>query len=96
MAKFPPPDNFDFSRPELWPEWKRRFHRYRIATKLNKEEGEVQVCTLLYSLGSQAEQIVRTFTYNEDGDENNNSIGIQMPMIEDTGFWVGLNPTVST
>ena len=70
MAKFPPPDNFDFSRPELWPEWKRRFHRYRIATKLNKEEEEVQVCTLLYSLGSQAEQIVRTFTYNEDGDEN--------------------------
>ncbi|XP_033182278.1 uncharacterized protein LOC117152964 [Anabas testudineus] len=27
MAKFPPPDKFDFSLPELWPDWKTQFHR---------------------------------------------------------------------
>lgn len=69
MAKFPPPDKFDFSHPEQWPKWKRRFPRYRIATKLDKQEEE-QVCTLLYSLGSEAEQIVKTFVYVNDGDKN--------------------------
>lgn len=70
MAKFPPPDNFNFSHPELWPEWKWQFHRYRIATKLDKEDGEVQVCTLLYSLGPEAEHIIKTFVYADEGDEN--------------------------
>ncbi|KAI2644440.1 Retrovirus-related Pol polyprotein from transposon opus [Labeo rohita] len=70
MAKFSPPESFDFSHPELWPEWKQRFHRFRIATKLDKESGEVQVCTLLYSLGKEAEHIVSTFVYAAEGDEN--------------------------
>ncbi len=70
MVKFPLPDNFDFTHLELWPEWKKRFHRYRKATKLNKEEEEVQVCTLLYSLRSEAEQIVKTFVYANANDAN--------------------------
>ncbi|KAI2646083.1 Retrovirus-related Pol polyprotein from transposon opus [Labeo rohita] len=70
MAKFSPPESFDFSHPELWPEWKQRFHRFRIATKLDKESGEVQVCTLLYSLRKEAEHIVSTFVYTAEGDEN--------------------------
>lgn len=70
MAKFSPPESFDFSHPELWPKWMQHFHRFRIAMKLDKESGEVQVCTLLYSLGKEAEHIVSTFVYVEDGDEN--------------------------
>lgn len=70
MAKFSPPESFDFSHSELWPEWKQRFHRFRIATKLDKESEEVQVCTLLYSLGKEAEHIVSTFEYAADGIEN--------------------------
>lgn len=65
MAKFQHPGNFDFSHPERWPEWRQRFHRYRIATKLDKEEAEVQVCTLLYSMGKEAEQVYQTFTFGE-------------------------------
>ncbi|RXN36190.1 Transposon Ty3-G Gag-Pol poly [Labeo rohita] len=76
MAKFSPPESFDFSHPELWPEWKQRFHRFRIATKLDKESGEVQVCTLLYSLGKEAEHIVSTFVYAAEGDENRLPFGI--------------------
>ncbi|CAL9696492.1 unnamed protein product [Knipowitschia caucasica] len=38
MAKFPPPEAFDFSRPEHWPEWRQRFQRYRTATKLSLEQ----------------------------------------------------------
>lgn len=74
MAKFPPLDKFDFAHPELWPGWKKRFHRHRIATKLDKENGEIQVCTLLYSLGSEAEHIVKTFVYANAADENNYNV----------------------
>ncbi len=39
-------------------------------TKLNKEDGEVEVCTLLYAPGIEAEHIVKTFAYANEGDEN--------------------------
>ncbi len=69
MAKFPPPENFDFTRCQLWPEWRQRFECFRIATKLHKELGEVQVCTLLYSLGKEAEQVFKTFRFAGRGDD---------------------------
>ena len=47
MSKLNPPETFDFSKPQLWEEWKKRFKRYRIASKLNKEDGEVQVSTII-------------------------------------------------
>lgn len=68
MAKFHPPESFEFNHPERWPEWKQRFSRYRTAVKLNKEEDEVQVCTLIYALGKEAEQIYKTFVF-EVGEE---------------------------
>ncbi|CAL9695394.1 unnamed protein product [Knipowitschia caucasica] len=74
MAKFPPPDAFDFSRPEHWPEWRQQFQRYRVATKLNLEDGEVQVCTLLYSLGKEAEQVYKTFVFEEGEDDDDYEI----------------------
>ena len=70
MAKFNLPENFDFGRPEQWPEWHQSFERYRIATKLNKEDGEVQVSTLIYALGKEAEQVFNTFTFEEKEDKN--------------------------
>ena len=46
MSKFNPPSNFQFDKPNEWPEWRDRFSRYRLATKLNKDDGEVQVSAL--------------------------------------------------
>lgn len=77
MAKFPPPESFDFSRPEQWPEWRQRFQRYRVATKLNLEDGEVQVCTLLYSLGKEAEQVYKTFAFDEGEGEDDYEIVLE-------------------
>ena len=39
-----------------------------MATKLNLEDGEVQVSTLLYALGKEAEQVFNTFVFAEDED----------------------------
>ena len=66
MAKFEPPTAFNFDRPTEWPEWKQRFSRYRIATGLRTEEGEVQVSALIYAMGAEAEQIFKSFTYDQE------------------------------
>nr|XP_023665577.1 uncharacterized protein K02A2.6-like [Paramormyrops kingsleyae] len=65
MAKFNPPDSFNFGRPAEWPSWRQRFSRYRVATKLSKEDKEVQVSTLIYAMGIEAENIFKSFTFAE-------------------------------
>ena len=80
MAKFDPPEAFDFTNPSKWPEWKQRFERFRIATKLNKEDDDLQVSSLIYSMGSEAEHIYGTFKSNVSDNEDNfldsNSTGL--------------------
>ena len=52
------PVRFNFSRPDDWTKWKRRFNQYRIASGL-AEEGEVcQISTLLYCMGDEADTIL--------------------------------------
>lgn len=69
MSKFNAPESFDFAQPASWPAWRQRFARFRIATKLDKEDGDVQVNSLLYAMGKQAEPIFSTFTFSAE-DEN--------------------------
>ena len=67
MAKFNPPTSFAFDKPTEWPDWKQRFERYRITAKLNKDGGPVQVSSLIYAMGNEAENIYKSFTFvNED------------------------------
>lgn len=70
MAKFGPPEQFDFSKPADWPIWRRRFDRYMVATKLNQDSGEVQVNTLLYAMGREAEAIYDSFMYSDSDSDN--------------------------
>lgn len=56
MAKFHTLEPFGFAQPAAWPAWKQRFSHYRIATKLNQEGGDVQINTLLYSMGRKQSQ----------------------------------------
>ena len=74
MLKINPPENFEFTKPQLWPEWKQRFTRYRIATKLNKEDDEIQISALIYSMGKQAEHIYKSFTLEKKGEEDYETI----------------------
>ncbi|KAK7106805.1 hypothetical protein V1264_018019 [Littorina saxatilis] len=63
---FKPPANFDFVRPAGWAEWRQRFGRYRVASKLMKEDGEIQVSSLIYSMGNEAEKIFSQFNLNAE------------------------------
>ncbi|KAI0226278.1 hypothetical protein LSAT2_023096 [Lamellibrachia satsuma] len=63
MARFDPPARFTFTSNE-WLEWIDEFARFRTATKLHKENGEVQRDALLYTMGGrEANRIFRTLTF---------------------------------
>ena len=61
-----PPDSFDFKSPDEWPRWKRRFQQFRLASGLSGRDQERQVCTLLYSMGDEAEDILRSTNISAD------------------------------
>lgn len=53
-----PPSAFDFSKPDEWPKWKRRFVQFRSASMLDGESQARQVETLLYCMGEEAESVL--------------------------------------
>ena len=68
MAKFSPPDQFDFRSPESWLSWKQRFTRFRTISKLDTDSEERQVSTLLYTMGPRAESVKDQLTFDSDAD----------------------------
>ena len=56
--------NFDFAKPEEWPRWIRRF---RQASDLVSKSEEVQISTLVYSMGDKVEDLLQSF--NLEGDD---------------------------
>ena len=56
-----PPDSFSFNKPEEWPKWIRRFELFRIASGLTEKSEETQVNTLIYAMGDEADDILRSF-----------------------------------
>jgi transposase InsO family protein len=66
MAKFNPPQPFDFTAPGGWCEWKKRFERYRVASKLHEDDEFVQVSALVYAMGEEAEQVFVQFGLSND------------------------------
>ena len=59
------PEAFTFSRPEEWSKWIRRFERFRIASGLASREDDVQVNTLIYAMGDQADDVLRSFALSD-------------------------------
>lgn len=69
MPKFNPPTEFKFDCPAEWPEWKQRFSHFRLATKLNKDDGEIQVSSLIYAMGGEAEKIFNSFEFATEDEK---------------------------
>ena len=57
---FQPPEKFDFKQPDEWPRWLKRFEQFRIASGLSEESEKRQVNTLLYCLGEEGEDLLRS------------------------------------
>ena len=61
-----PPEAFNFSRPEEWTKWSRRFEHFRNASGLGDKSEEAQVNTLIYSMGDEADDILHSLNLSED------------------------------
>ena len=59
--RIPTVEKFNFTKPEEWSHWIRRFERFRQASDLVSKLEEVQVGMLVYSLGDKAEDILTLF-----------------------------------
>ena len=46
---------------EKWSEWKEMWEHYSVASKVNKEEGDVQVAVLLTTIGPEARKVFKTW-----------------------------------
>ena len=56
------PEPSNFSRPVEWNKWIRHFECFRVASGLNEKGEAAQVNTLIYSMGDEADDILRCFT----------------------------------
>lgn len=67
-AKFNTPQAIDFTQPAGWTTWIQRFSHFRLATRLHKEDGEIQVSLLVYAMEKDAEAIYATFKLDDSND----------------------------
>ena len=65
-----PPNPFDFKHPDEWQKWKHRFDQYRYASGLASGSEQQQVCTLLYCLGEQADDILSSTGISEENQKS--------------------------
>ena len=61
-----PPGQFDFTNPDDWPRWKRRFEQFRVASGLTEDSAKKQISTLLYCLGEEAEAVLASTNATAD------------------------------
>ena len=61
----PPPGNYSFVSIE-WETWLRRFGRFSVAFGLCDKPGQVQVDTLIYVMGTQAEIIIENMHLSQN------------------------------
>ena len=66
--RFEPTANLDFQKPN-WKEWRKRFNRWALATKLKSEEKDVQISLLIFAMGPDAEDIYAKFTFAQGEDK---------------------------
>uniref|UniRef100_T1IQ90 Uncharacterized protein n=1 Tax=Strigamia maritima TaxID=126957 RepID=T1IQ90_STRMM len=54
--EIPFPEKFVFSDVSTWPQWRKRFMRYRDVANLDEKTDAKQVSGLLYCMGDKAEE----------------------------------------
>ena len=61
-----PPRQFNFSNPDDWLRWKKRFQQFSDASGLSADSEKRQVSTLLYCLGKDADDVLVSTNVTED------------------------------
>ena len=71
---FQPPEKFDFKQPDEWPLWLNQFEQFHITSGLSEESEQHQVNTLLYCLGEEGEDLLRSTNTTEDERKQYSSV----------------------
>lgn len=74
MVKFNPPLSFSFDKPTEWMDWRQWFQRFWTATKLDNDNGKVDVSCFIYAMGSVAENIYKSFVFAEECRKNDYAV----------------------
>ncbi|UYV60640.1 hypothetical protein LAZ67_1001743, partial [Cordylochernes scorpioides] len=61
-----PPETFDFSTPNEWPRWRKRFERYLVVSGMKKKEEADKIDLFMYLMGDRADDIFRTFKFEKE------------------------------
>uniref|UniRef100_A0A3B3C9Q2 Gypsy retrotransposon integrase-like protein 1 n=1 Tax=Oryzias melastigma TaxID=30732 RepID=A0A3B3C9Q2_ORYME len=69
-----PPENFNFGDYSSWPNWIRRFERFRIAAGLDAKDERYQVNSLMYAMGDKADDILSTLGLSNDEQKKYKSV----------------------
>ncbi|UYV63076.1 hypothetical protein LAZ67_2003063, partial [Cordylochernes scorpioides] len=64
--KIQPPETFDFSTPNKWPKWRKRFERYLVVSGMKKKEEADKIDLFMYLMGDRADDIFRTFKFEKE------------------------------
>ncbi|UYV66853.1 K02A2.6-like, partial [Cordylochernes scorpioides] len=65
-ARIQPPETFDFSTPNEWPKWRKRFERYLVVSGKKKKEEADKIDLFMYLMGDRADDIFRTFKFEKE------------------------------
>ena len=74
MFQWAPPEKFTFRTPQEWPKWIRRFERFRQASGLAGKGEESQVNALIYSMGTEADDILHSFHLSQEDAKKYNTV----------------------
>ncbi|UYV68484.1 hypothetical protein LAZ67_5004449, partial [Cordylochernes scorpioides] len=66
LARIQPPETFDFSTPNEWPKWRKRFERYLVVSGMKKKEEADKIDLFMYLMGDRADDIFRTFKFEKE------------------------------
>ncbi|UYV79585.1 hypothetical protein LAZ67_17003172 [Cordylochernes scorpioides] len=66
VSKIQPPETFDFSTPNEWPKWRKRFERYLVVSGMKKKEEADKIDLFMYLMGDRADDIFRTFKFEKE------------------------------
>ncbi|UYV62275.1 K02A2.6-like [Cordylochernes scorpioides] len=66
FTEIQPPETFDFSTPNEWPKWRKRFERYLVVSGMKKKEEADKIDLFMYLMGDRADDIFRTFKFEKE------------------------------
>ncbi|UYV76586.1 K02A2.6-like, partial [Cordylochernes scorpioides] len=59
-------ETFDFSTPNEWLKWRKRFERYLVVSGMKKKEEADKIDLFMYLMGDRADDIFRTFKFEKE------------------------------